>query len=113
MNQIVLRTLDLMLCRLRGLPFHALGMPPRAVQEEFSGGFILTGSALRESDCNSILGYNMIMKIIILLSFSMVTNYFTMPIVSGMHFSCGFHSKMLKTTPWCPVYNDFCIINTI
>ena len=50
-----------------------------------------TGSALRENDCNSILGCNMIMKIIIFRSFTVLTSYFTMLIVSGMYFSCGFH----------------------
>ena len=57
-----------------------------------------------------ILGYTMIMKISIFQFLTLLTRYFTMLIVSGMYFSCGFHPQMLKTTPWGPVFDDFCIL---
>ena len=40
---------------------------------------------------HEILGYNVTMKIIIFRTFTVLTSYFTMLIVSGMYFSPGFH----------------------
>ena len=49
-------------------------------EEEEGGG---SGSALRENANNSILGFKMGTKIFIFQVFTLLTNYFTMPIVSG------------------------------
>ena len=45
------------------------------VMLQVPAGIFITGGALRKNDCNSILGYNMIIKIITFEFLTLLTNY--------------------------------------
>ena len=77
--------------RVRRRVGHVIFMrfPPIDAQNDPVGSSPPLGK-YRKIDC-TVLWYNMIMKINSFRSFTVLTSYFTMRIVSGMYFSCGFH----------------------